>query len=177
MMKLLKTQSGVDLKALGKTSADIADQNRYRYYADLFADVIRQQVAIKSIYCGTSYELRLEELKEHGEQIVNTVIAHISHASETTIQATGQPRGWCGFFSSCCPSRQHRLSDIELDEMKGDSLIRSSETREGQKRPGQRRFTFYDKFIVYPAPMFFYVTAFNNRKENFYANDTISGGI
>ena len=95
--------------------------------------MILQRVAMKGVYCGTSYELRLEELKESSELIVNTVIAHASRASDTQIQTAGQSRSWCAFFSPCCTPRRRKLSDLELADMKGESLIRSSEQREGQK--------------------------------------------
>ena len=108
-------KSGVSLNTLRSS-----DPGRYYYYADLFAEVIRKRVAMISVHCGTSYELRLTELNEHSEQILNEVIIHVSRASETTIQGAGQ-RGWCAFFSSCCSSSRRKLSDVELADMKADS--------------------------------------------------------
>ncbi len=115
MARLLQDKSGVSLNTLRSS-----DPGRYYYYADLFAEVIRKRVAMISVHCGTSYELRLTELNEHSEQILNEVIIHVSRASETTIQGAGQ-RGWCAFFSSCCSSSRRKLSDVELADMKADS--------------------------------------------------------
>jgi hypothetical protein len=135
MLELLKEKTGVDMDQL-EHSNKREDRNLYYYYVDLFTDVICKKVRMISVYCGLSNELRLRDLHQKSEEIVNEVIVHARRAPPERIIAAGKTR-WCGFFADlCCASRRsRRLSVIEETELTGMGEHKEDPTHPEEKSP------------------------------------------
>lgn len=120
IMVMFKDKSGIDINQL-KKSTNAKDQALYKQCADLFADAIRQNVGMISVYCGTSKELRLRDLSEHCEKIVNVVVERVLRPE------TRSALSCCSFL--CC----HRTR-LASDEMSSSISLADMKSRgEGER--------------------------------------------